>query len=396
MLRFALAFALLSSPLAAQDTSATIAQQGLAATETQLAALPSPSASDRFALGGVRFLRGIERALQTRYRLGMSGKTMDVPVLRLDVAENPSPEPFYPEAIEEIFAALVQDMANAGAALDPIGGTDDLALMLNLADLWFDVNMNGARDTGEGVAEMAAGTILPRRFGRNNTGTLPTIRFDHADAAWLHAYTHLISGLSNLILAYPPAQAIEQVTTAKGEIKIIKGDAPPVNALAHLFGDEADLAMIVYLALRQDPKAEHTRAARQHFLSMIAHNRIFWARLAAENDDSAEWIPNPKQTSALGLRLPPNTGELWQAVLGDAKDLLEGRKLMPHWNYGGGAGINLQRLLDDPAPVHLAEWVHGMGLLPYAEAGERIGIFNWRNFTRLVRGDSMLYVLLLN
>lgn len=394
MLRFALAFALLSTPLAAQDISATIGAQGLATTEAQLAALPAPTPADRFALGGVRFLRGIERALQTRFRLGMSGKTMDVPVLRLDVAENPDAEPFYPEAIEEIFAALIQDMATAGAALDPIG-EGDLAVTLDLADLWFDVNLSGARDPGEGVAEMAAGTVLPRRFNNAQT-TLPKIRFDRADTDWLAAYTHLISGLANLVLAYPPAQAIGQVHTAKDQIKVVKGDAPPVNALAHLFGDEADLAMIVYLALRQEPRAEHTRAARQHFLSMIALNRSFWARLDTETDDNAEWIPNARQTSALGLRMPPETGDRWLAVLGDAEALLTGEKLMPHWQFGGGAGINVKRLLDDPAPVHLAEWVHGMGLLPYAEPGERIGIFNWRNFTRLVRGDSMLYVVLLN
>lgn len=395
MLRLALALTLLSAPLAAQDISATIGAQGLAATEAQLAALPAPAPEDRFALGGVRFLRGIERALQTRYRLGMSGKTMDVPVLRLDVAENPNAEPFYPAAIEEIFAALVQDMASAGAALEPIDEAD-FGLTLDLADLWFDVNLSGARDPGEGVAEMAAGTVLPRQFNRGGETVLPKVRFDRADADWLAAYTHLISGLSQMVLAYPPAAAIEEVTAAKARIEEVKGDAPPVNALAHLFGDEADLAMIVYLALRQEPNPDHTRAARQHFLTMIALNRGFWTRMAAETDNNAEWIPNPRQTSALGLQMPDNTGELWQAVLGDAEALLTGEKLMPHWNFGGGAGINLRRLLEDPAPVHLAEWVHGMGLLPYAEAGERIGIFNWRNFTRLVRGDSMLYVLLLN
>lgn len=394
MFRFAFAFALLAAPLSAQDISAQIGANGLAATETGLAALPAPTASDRFALGGVRFLRGVERALQTRYRLGMAGKTMDVPVLRLDVAENPDAEPFYPAAIEEIFTALVADMESAGAALEPIG-EDDFGVVLDLADLWFDVNMSGARDPGEGVAEMAAGTVLPRRLGRDQA-VLPKVRFDRADADWLHAYTHLIAGLSNMVLAYPPAAAIEAVQTAKGEIEIVKGDAPPVNALAHLFGDEADLAMMVYLALRQEPRAEHTRAARQHFLTMITLNRGFWDRLAKEDDDNAEWIPNPAQTSALGLRMPPETGERWLAVLGDAEALLKGEKLMPHWQFGGGAGINVQRLLDEPSPVHLAEWVHGMGLLPYAEPGERIGIFNWRNFTRLVRGDSMLYVLLLN
>ena len=58
--------------LAQTDISAQIAATGLRATEAALVAVPSPSASDQFALGGVRFLAAIETALQTRYQTGLS------------------------------------------------------------------------------------------------------------------------------------------------------------------------------------------------------------------------------------------------------------------------------------------------------------------------------------
>jgi len=142
----------------AQDQiSAMIAADGLGATEAILAAKPDPTPTELFALGGVRFLAAVEETLQTRWRMGMSGRTINLPVLRLEVAENPNPEPFDPEVIERIFARVLLRMGEAEEALGRIGDADEVALRLNFADLWFDINMNGARDAGEGVMELAAG-----------------------------------------------------------------------------------------------------------------------------------------------------------------------------------------------------------------------------------------------
>ena len=84
------------------------------------------------------------------------------------------------------------------------------------------------------------------------------------------------------------------------------------------------------------------------------------------------------------------------AVLGDAEALLNGDKLIPHWRLRGGAGLNLKRMFEDPVPVDLAEWIHGIGLLRYAEAGERVAPDSWLDFERLVRGDSLMFVVFLN
>ena len=199
-----------------------------------------------------------------------------------------------------------------------------------------------------------------------------------------------------MVLAFPPADAIERVMSASSDIKALAGDAPPVNALDYQFSTEVDLAAMIYLALKQQPDGNHTRSAREHLLRMIQLNRVFWDRVEAETDNDAEWIPNARQQSALGLPLPPETAKTWQAVLSDAEDLLEGRKLIPFWRFSSAAGINLKRLLEDPARVDVIEWIHGMGALPYGEKGERLSSFNWREFTFLMRGDSMLFVLFLN
>ena len=379
---------------AAQDVShvsTTIAQTGLAATADSLQGATTPD--DQMALGAVLFLRGIETALQTRWRHSMTATGSFVPVLRLPVPPNPNPEPFAPGMVASLFTTLSTNLADARVALETITDTDQASLTLALDDLWFDIDMNGARGPREGMLQIAGASIGMRMPA---VGTAPTVRFDTADAAWLAAYTHFLSAVGEVVLAFDPTEQIQRVQDASTAMAALGGGSNYGNAYDMQFGTEIDLAAMAYFSLQQQPDPAHTRAARAHLLGMIRQNRIFWARVDAETDNFAEWIPNARQTSALGITVPPETGATWQAVLADAEDLLEGRKLLPFWRMKTGAGINLKRLLDDPIPVDIVEWLHGIALLRYAENGERVSIENWRLFRSLVRGDAMLFAIWLN
>ncbi len=392
----AAALMLLALPAAAQDRTdiaASLRDAGLAPTGAMLAALPDPDATERFALGGVRFLRAIEVTLQTRWRLGVNAARTELPILRLPVPPNPAPEPFEPDDIGALFAGLIADLDAARAPLMTIADGDTVALPVALDDLWFDVNMNGVRDEGEALVNVA-GLALTGRGLAGGTGA--RIVFDTADAAWLAAYTHFLSGFAELVLAFDPAGPIAEVAAASERMDALAGDTPFRNAMDMQFGQQVDRLMMVWLALKQQPDPAHTRAARAHLLKMIALNRLFWDRVATETDDAGEWIPNDAQTQALGLTVPPGTGERWQAVLDDAEALLNGEKLIPFWRMRSGAGLNLRRMLEDPAPIDLAAWAHGVGLLDYAEKGETVSRDAWLDFSRLVRGDEWMFVIFLN
>ena len=384
-----------AAPASAQDAaqlSQSVAENGLAATEAALSAVADPDATQAFALGGVRFLRAIEVTLQTRWRLGINAERTELPILRLPVPPNPSPEPFAPEAIEALFARLVDDLAAARAPLDGITDSDRVELPIRLADLWFDINLNATRNAGEGLAEVA-GLVLTGRPAELDDAV---VHFDTADAAWLSAYTHFLSAFAELVLAFEPRDQIARVIEASRAMDALATDTFYPNALDMQFGQQIDRLAMIYFSIRQQPVPAHTRAARAHLLSMIARNRDFWFRVAVETDDRGEWIPNDSQTQALGIPVPQGTAAGWQAVLDDAEALLNGTRLMPHWRLREGAGINLRRLMDDPVPVDLAEWAHGIGLLPFAEQGERISSENWFAFQRLVSGNAFLFAVYLN
>jgi hypothetical protein len=162
------------------------------------------------------------------------------------------------------------------------------------------------------------------------------------------------------------------------------------------FGTTVDLFSRVYLSLTQQPDATHTKAAHAHFFDMIAQNRVFWTLVEAETDNDAEWIPNARQQSALGINVPTDTSERWQAVLSDAEAVLNGDALVPFWRFGAASGININRMFMEPIPVNIVEWFQGVGLLPYAEKGPLVTPENFRLFERMMAGDTMMFMVLLN
>lgn len=389
-----LALALLATPATAETISQEIAKAGIRPTEARLAALPSPTADDLFALAGLRFLGGVEAALQLRWQTGVRADWSELPIMRLPIPENPAARPFVPADFTALLTNLDADMDAARAALTQLGD-QPFALEVRLADLWFDINMNGTRDEGEDVASVAGLTLGGARMIAVPVPD-PVIRFDTADAAWLTAYTHFLSGFVSAALAYDPEPAIQRVMDSSAAIYALWGDTPPPNALDMMFGRQVDRVAMVLFALSKTPDKALALDAHGHFLSMIEENRRFWTLVEQEDDNDREWVPNDRQTSGLGLNVPPGTGDRWQAVLADAEALLKGEALIPHWRFGAEAGINLKKAIENPPAVDLVTWIQGEGLLPYAEKGRRISSDSWNDFERLVSGDASLFAVFLN
>ena len=396
-MRIVRVFALMLAANAAQ-AQAILPGEGLTAAQTRLAAIEAPSADDRFALGAIGFLRGIEKSLQFRWQHNMAIKDFDMPVLRLPVPPNPDAAPFTPDLIVQLFETLRDDMAISQAALDTVAGAE-VSVELDLASIWFDINMNNSRDRGEGMVEFGITTIMSRQLALaflDQPQTKILVRFDTADVAWLNAYTHLLSGLSELVIAFDPTEAIAKVMTANQQMTDLMAGTPPANQYNMIGGNWVNRFAMVYGALNQQPLPENTRAARSHFLEMIRQNKAFWAAVALETDNTYEWIPNKNQTAALGFDLPDGAAETWQAVLNDAEMLLRGELLVSFWRVEPVGGVNIKALFENPPVVDIVDWVQGAGLIPYIERGPVASSRNIRLFERMFSGDAVLFALLFN
>ena len=392
---------LLSSalPAAAETISAEIGTTGLTATEIRLTALPSPTDADRFALGGVRFLRAIEGTLQLRWKTGLSEQLTMLPFLRLPIPENPDAAGLDPAIIATLFTNVSDGMDSARAALADIPPNSDFGVEITLSDLWFDINMNAARDAGEDMLSVAGPMIMGWAWAERDPATpSPTIRFDGADAAWLSAYTHLLGGISDTILAYDPTLLVTRTIDARSAMSALGQLSPDpffgMGGGASL--DAVDYISIVLATLNQPPDKARMTSAHGHFLAMVADNRRFWAEVVLETDNDKEWLPNDLQKSAMGIELPPGTGPMWLGVLSDFEALLMGQKLVPYWRITGPAGVDVGQMFTDPRPIDLIAWVQGEGAVPYLKQGDLISPANWQAFEQVMSGQAMLFTLFLN
>lgn len=384
-----------SAAQAETDYTALIRDTGLTQTAATLEALPNPTPSDMFALGGVRFLGTVEAALQSLYATQINREMAmmsGLPFLRLPLPPNPDAKPFAPAQIAGVFQSALVTLAESLAALDTITADADVAVTIDTADLWFDINANGTRDAGEDLAFVAGGQL---NQGLDGIPALPVVRFDTSDAAWLSAYAHMLSGISEAILAVDTTTAITRVTQSGAAIDALSGG----TSGSYITSDDARwvdvIAMFIH-AIEGQPDAARTQAAHAHFLGMIADNRSFWARVASETDDKREWIPNARQTSALPLDFPPDIGATWRGVLDEAEAMLKGDLLIPHWRLGSGGGINLAKAMQDPPDIDIIAIIQGEAVLPYMEKGPLISSDSLTAFNRLVGGDAALYMFVLN
>ena len=285
----------------------------------------------------------------------------------------------------------LKQMARARVPLKR-AAADEFAVTIRITDIWFDVNKDGKRQKGEAAAELFdALQPAPRReirvLGGPGTEDQPAeevpqfdglIRFDSADADWLMAYTHLVSGFGELTLAADPTPSIRRVTEARDGLR----------AYGSLFFDSTgwadeewvEMAAATLLTLRGKPDQTRTRAAHAHFREMIAYNRNFWEDVMTETDNEREWLPNPDQQSAFGMPVDANLAESWQSVLGEISAVLEGEALVPYWrvpNMGErekGVGINLAKWLQGPGR-------YGSGALDPGRSGAAIsGAWSHRRY----------------
>jgi hypothetical protein len=390
----ALALILAAAPATAETLSAEIGRTGLGPTEARLASLPSPTNEDLFALAGLRFLGGVEAALQLRWQTGVQADWSELPILRLPIPENPGARAFAPEDFTALLTGLDARMEESRAALTQLGDKP-FALDIRLADLWFDINLNDVRDEGEDIGSVTGLTLGGGRMIGVQLED-PVITFDTADAAWLQAYTHFLSGFVSTAQAYDPEPAIQRVLDSSRAIYALWGETPPNNAMDMMFGRQVDRVAMILHALAKTPDKALAQDAYGHFLAMIQENRRFWSLVALEADNKGEWVPNDAQVSGMGITMPTGTGERWQAVLADAEKLLMGEVLIPHWRFGAEAGINLKKLFDNPPPVDLIALIQGEGFLPYAEKGPQVSPASWNDFESLVQGDAMLFAVFLN
>lgn len=378
----------------ASAISTEMGSAGIAPTLARLTALPSPTPEERFAIGGLEFLAGLERLAKLRAHVALPPDLHWVAPIFAPIAPAELTRPLAPGEIKAVTEAFVAAMERASAALAALPEGAEFGFALDARDLWFDLDDDGQRSPFEDAAYFVQMLIIGTALPQDETSPPPIVRFDTADAAWLSAYAHVLAGMGELLSAYDLEAAMTKAAESQLKLKKMTRTVgrPPLDS----FETWIDPIAIFFDTISQQPKPEHTRAAAAHWRAMIADNKRFWHLVAQETDNQAEWIPNDQQNSILGLEFPPGLGATWQKVLADGEALLNGTRALPFWR-SSSVGIDAAAWLENPAPLDLPGLAQGWALAPYFSAAPVIDAQSWRQLESLVGyGNGTFMAITLN
>jgi hypothetical protein len=353
----------------------------------------------RFALGTVQFTQAVERLGQSLYRHGLepSPEVFAMPFFRMPVPRNPAPEPITYDQARAMIQRFVDDLAVAEATLAGVANAD-VQLPLAIGLIRLDLDADGVATDQESLWQ------LYRQIG--NAPQVPPeqvkqfiIDFDGSDAPWLRGYSHLLMGLGEFLLAHDWHEAFDHTFHS-----LFPRSGLPFQALSAKssrspdmrdFDEVADL--IAFIHLNHWPVIEPERMARvlHHLESMVDLSHENWRRTLAETDNGREWLPNPRQTSAIpGLAVTEARIDAWMMFLDEFDAMLKGDLLMPHWRLA--QGVNLRRVFLEPRPFDIVLWIQGSAALPYAEPGPVSQRESWQQMMLLMEGDFFTYALWFN
>jgi hypothetical protein len=380
---------------------AALSAKNVAERTSALAELDAAKANDpraAYASGAVQFFVALERLGQRLHRHGFeSPRSFMLPLMRLPVPDNLNPEPLTYEGFRKILADLRDGMAAAAVTLAMVPDQADIGIEVDLGQLGIDLNDDGAIAANESIAAITAamanaGSMPP------GAGSAPVFRFDRADGYWLQGYANFLMAQADFWLAHDFRLAFNQsfhMLFPRAKLPMQDHLVPLDNGSSNMLASEwriADLVSFIHLVNWPVVEPQRRQAARSELLEMIRLSRADWKAIRAETDNDREWLPGPQQTGAnqfTGLAVTETEVEAWHAVLDMAEDLLEGRKLLPHFRFAD-KGVNMKRFFEEPQTFDLVLSITGPGVVPYLEKGPILSSEEWWAIQRRFGGPGFM------
>ncbi|MEY4487906.1 MAG: hypothetical protein RIQ79_414 [Verrucomicrobiota bacterium] len=402
------------APAPLELDAALFANRPAATVLKELPATVTDHVGAGFALAVVDFLGAVEELCQSMHRLGLNyqiGRDLPVPIFRLQLPPNPEAEVATPEKVRAVLDRFHDrlDAVDARLAALPAG---DFKVVIPLGAVALDFDGNGRITEGESFARLFANVNRPRPTATPAPGvavTPPpaanadalTVAFDRADASWLRAYTHVLRGFMDVLRAHDGGSLF----ASTGQLFFVRAATPLAAALPTPapagrrdtdYGKIADLIALIHGIALPVTQPERMAEAREHLLAAARLSRATLDAIKEETDNDREWLPAPAQTSVFGLSLTQAQADGWRTLLTELEDLLEGRKLLPHWRFPDGRGVNLKRFMLESRRTDLVLLIQGTDVIPYLEKGDLTRESTWNGIVRLFEGNFLGYALWIN
>jgi uncharacterized protein (TIGR03000 family) len=394
-------------PLVEKHLLAGELAQGETALKARLKEYPKDDEA-RFGLGGLQFLRAVERLMQSLYRYGLRSPTegfpqLQLPFLRLPVPPNPDPMPLTYSQAREVVQKFIDDLAQAEATLAEVRD-EQVKLAIHFGEIRLDFDSDGRATEAETLWRIYAKIAGRPNISPADAGKF-VICFDLGDVYWLRGYCHLLMALGEVVLAYDEEEFFQRTANLFFPKTLPHGKSMIRDPRDLNRGMEGIVDLVAVAHLVRFPVQDRERMVRAlgHLQTMLSMSRKSWQAILAETDDDCEWIPNPKQRGVIpgAVVTQPMVGA-WLQFLDEADALLAGKKLAPYWRPAGvlgpgeERGVNLNLLFTKPADFDLILWVQGSGVAPYLEKGAVSDPQIWRRFQQVFGGNFFSFAVWFN
>jgi hypothetical protein len=372
----------------------------------------------RLAQGLSHFFLSLQHLGNSNYRYALINNSLAsrLPIARLPIPDNPTPVELSYTTLREIIENFHDDLETAEVTLAKVD-TSQVRLDFYLGKVRFDFNNDSRLDSEESLWCVAQ-TINRNAFGQSEIterlGNNFLIGVDGADVHWLRGYANLLMFMCDCLLAYDQ----EELFLRCGQLLFPKITSPyrtsKQSRSIDPFAPEPimDLIAAIHLMDFKVRAPERLKSAHGHLLAMVRESRLCWKCAVTEEDNHFEWIPNPKQTGILSVKVSQEIITGWLNVLDEMEKLLNGEKLIPYWreysraylNLSGenaqvpskGLGINLKKVFHEPRDFSLILAIQGTGVEPFLEEGDLSTPEAWQRMTNIFRGNFIGFAIWFN
>lgn len=353
----------------------------------------------RFGLGVLQTIQAIHGLMNRLHQHGLGTPTHRIArefiVFEHFLPPNPDAKRLSYAGLRQILQQWVDDLAKAEATL---AGVKDpqVKLPLRMSRILLPLGQDKANSIplGKMLQEM-------RLLDREMDDFL--IVFDQGDVSWLRGYLHLLMFFGEAALAHDGQELFERT----GHLFFPNIETPHafLNKPRHAEGPQpvwsdwtliADVISFIHLLHLPLKEPMRMRAALAHLEQCMAMSREMWKRVLAETDDDHEWIPNPKQTGVLQVKITQEMVDSWGLFLAEMEGILAGKKLIPFWRDAGGMGVNLRKVFTEPRTFDLVLWIQGTAATPYLEKGPLSTPETWAQLQRVFQGNFIGFAFWFN
>lgn len=360
-----------AEPLAEQYLTSGQLAAGEKALKEQIAKSPEDDEA-RFGLGIVQFFQSFEHLGGNLYKYGLrtEGAFRGMPAeVRALLPQNKNPEEISYADVRQMLQTWVNDLKQAEKTLSAVKDSD-VKLPLHVGLIKVDLIGTG-KPVDAAFLMGRIGTPQQKQAAENFV-----IGFDRGDADWLAGYCNFLCAWGEVMLAVDG----QEIFNCTAHLFFEKVDTPYKFLLEGPRNFDAlrrfnrplisDIIAFIHLWRFEMKEPERMKVALAHLEDMQLHAKSMWKYYQAETDDDHEWIPNPKQTGVLQIKVTQEMLDTWLAVLDETGLVLQGKKLIPFWRgKPGKQGVNLRRVFTEPRIIDPFLWVQGTAAAPYLEEG---------------------------